>query len=158
MAGTDTSLGIAAHDSAALDAAHFTQAFYDWYAAQGQNLERAVAQKPAVFAPELLRDLRIDIAAQAKSPDEIVGLEYDPFTASQDPCNPYKAGSVTRRADTLLVAISGTCDTTRPALFAELRRNGAAWQFVDLRHVGEAGSLLGELAQLREERTGRNRR
>ena len=148
----DTSLGVAASDSEAVAAARFTQAFYDWYAAHNQNLDTAIAKKPTVFAPQLLEELRADLAASAKSPDEVVGLDWDPFTNTQDPCNPYSVGRVTRRADTLLIAVSGSCDIAQPAVLAELRRSGSDWQFVDLRHVGEAGSLLGDLAKLREER------
>jgi hypothetical protein len=39
----DTSVGAVASDSAAVSAAHFTQAFYDWYAAHNQNLDTGMS-------------------------------------------------------------------------------------------------------------------
>jgi len=163
--GEDTTLGTVANDSLAGAAAQFTQTFYDWYHEHNDRFDRAIAERPSVFAPELLKALRDDLAASANSPNEIVGLDWDPFTASQDPCDPYKVDRTTHRGDTVLVAVKGTCTDMAPRpgpdVIAKLTRAGPTWVFVDFRHAGDAGTLLGDLANLRAGRdsaTGRARR
>jgi hypothetical protein len=147
-----------APDSSTLSAARFAQAFYDWYARQGERFEAAVRDSPAVFAPVLLQAMRADIEAQARDSQEIVGLDWDPFLATQDPCNPYRVGSSTRRGDTILVSVKGACpgmerpDT--PDVVAEVGQVEGRWVFLDFRHVADSGSLLRDLAELRQSREG----
>src|SRR5512146_990329 len=64
----------------------FVQEFYDWYVT---ILERRDApawqithrERGRSFSPLLAKALDEDEAAAAKSPDEIVGLDFDPFLA-----------------------------------------------------------------------------
>ncbi len=151
-----TSSEIRVTDSAAKSAAVFTQAFYEWYRRHNDRLETAIAEQPALFGPELLAALRADIEAQAKSPGEIVGLDWDPFTASQDPCDPYRVDRITRRGDTIVVAVRGMCTDAAPrpgpAVFAELHHTASGWVFVNFREPGDTNSLLDHLALLRRER------
>ena len=153
----DSTLGAPAADSEARSAVLFAQAFYDWYARHGDEYEVAVRDSPSFFAPTLLEAMRTDIAAQARSPGEIVGLDWDPFLATQDPCDPYRVGRATRRGDTILLAVKGMCTDmqprARPSVIAELGRSKGRWVFLDFRHVGDAGSLLQDLAALRQGRT-----
>jgi hypothetical protein len=155
-ASADTSLEAVTTDSLAQSAAHFTQAFYDWYAQHNDQLELAVAERPEVFAPALLTALQTDIEAQAKHPGELVGLDWDPFTASQDPCDPYQVEHVTRRGDTILVALKGRCTDAAPRsgpdVVAEVLRSPAGWVFANLRDPRHPGDLLADLANLREAR------
>ena len=147
---------MAAADSAAQSAAQFTQAFYDWYRRHADRFETAIRDKPAVFAPELLTAMRADIQAQARSPDYIVGLDWDPFLATQDPCEPYRVGQVTRRGDTILVAVKGMCTDMEPRegpdVIAEVGGSAAHWVFLNFRHVRDRGSLLQDLSDLRQAR------
>ena len=155
-AAVEASLGTLARDSVAQDAAQFTQAFYDWYAVHETNLDTAVKLRPEVFGPELLRALRGDIAASSHSPNEVVGLDWDPLTGSQDPCLPMKVDVVTRRGDTLLVAMRGMCTDAEPRstpdALPELLHTRSGWVFVDIRHGSDTGSLLHDLAQFQRER------
>ena len=162
--GEDATLGTVANDSLARAAAQFTQAFYDWYHEHDDRFDRAIAERPSAFAPELLKALRDDLAASAKSPSEIVGLDWDPFTASQDPCDPYEVDRTTRRGDTVLVAVKRACAAAAlhpgPDIIAKLTHAGPTWVFVDFRHAGDTGTLLRDLATLRAGRdsaTGRAR-
>ncbi len=152
----DSSLGVPASDSASRSAARFAQEFYDWYAHQGENAAAALRDRPALFAPVLLAALRGDVAASAKNPDEVVGLDWDPFLNTQDPCNPYRVGQVTRRGDTILVAVKGQCPDTAPHagpdVIAELGQVSGGWAFLDFRHAADRGSLLQDLATLRQGR------
>ncbi len=150
-----------ATDSAAEAGAAFTQAFYDWYAEHHTSLEDAVRLRPEVFAPGLLRALQADIAAARRNPGEVVGLDWDPFTGSQDPCLPMKVDLVTRRADTLLVMMRGQCtdqpSRSSPDAIPELLPSGRGWTFVDIRHGADRGTLLQDLAQLRASRDSAGR-
>ncbi|HXY19349.1 MAG TPA: hypothetical protein VEH83_05080 [Gemmatimonadales bacterium] len=152
----DTTLGVAAPDSAAQAAARFVQAFYQWYERAGERYEVAVRDSPAYFAPALLGALRLDYAASQASPSEVVGLDWDPFLDTQDPCNPYQVTGTTRRGDTVLVAVNGMCTDrppqTQPDVLAEVRLVDKRWVFVDFRHVADAGSLVQDLQRLQEAR------
>src|SRR5579872_3330643 len=63
----------------------FVQAFYDWYLPVSQKQLKEPAsnlawrQKPAMFAPDLVRALKADADAQARAKGDIVGLDFDPF-------------------------------------------------------------------------------
>jgi len=156
-APADSTLGQLATDSAAQSAARFAQAFYDWYKAQGDRFEIALRERPQFFAPELLAAMKADLEAQVRNPNEVVGLDWDPFLATQDPCDPYRVGEVFRRGDTILVAVKGTCSDAAPRpgpdVIAELRNVQQRWNFVDFRHAEDRGSLVHDLADLRERRS-----
>ena len=149
----DTTLGTAAPDSAAQAAARFAQAFYAWYERTGERYRAVVSDSPALFAPALLAALRRDNAAQQATPDQVTGLDWDPFLDTQDPCVPYQVTGATRRGDTILVAVNGMCvdraPQSQPDVIAEVRFAGGRWVFADFRHVGSPGSLLEDLVRLR---------
>ena len=135
-------------------AATFAWAFYDWYVRHGTRSDSAIVARAALFAPQLLAALKTDFDAQAKDSQEVVGLDWDPFLNTQDPCALYRVGSSTRRANRALVPVFGNCgDTARPHVVAELERNGPSWLFVDFRHTADSGSLLHDLVELSK---GRN--
>jgi hypothetical protein len=77
----------------------FVQSFYDWYLpiVSGDNLhvarcDFAIKCRPELFDSTLLRALQNDAAAQAKSPEYIVGLDFDPFVDTNgDPAKHFKA-------------------------------------------------------------------
>lgn len=155
LPGEDTTLGTFSTDSVAHSAARFTQQFYAWYRQRNNRTDRAIAEGASFFSPDLLAALRADLAASARS-NEVVGLDWDPFTASQDMCDLYTVGRTTRRGDTVLVAVKGMCTDAAlkpgPDVIAELRRAGSGWVFVNFRYVSPARSLLADLDTLRRER------
>ena len=145
-------LGTPAPQPTADSATRFTQAFYDWYAGANTPFAAVVRDSGSLFDPELLAALRADDSASAANPGEIVGLESDPFTASQDPCPVYQAGEVRILGTHVLVSVSGNCDARRPAVIAELERSGPGWRFTNFRHASDTGSVLSDLEALRRER------
>jgi len=157
-AAADSTLGAPAADTAAASATRFAQAFYDWYRARGDEFEGAVRDSPAAFEPSLLQAIKADLEAQARSPDEVVGLDWDPILNTQDPCDPYRVQGTTRRGDTVLVSVQGTCADREPQVgpdvIAEIGRDGGRWVFLDFRHGGDAGSLRQDLLRLQEGRAG----
>lgn len=146
----------AAVSPAADSAAAFAQRFYDWYARDSMRFEATVRDSGAWFAPQLLSALRADIAASARNPGEVVGLDWDPFVASQDPCPGYRVGRPTERDGRVLVPVTGDCGQrpagTAPDVMAELVRQGPAWSFSNFRHGSDSGSVLSDLAELKRER------
>ncbi|MFI4971647.1 MAG: hypothetical protein ACHP7H_03110 [Hyphomicrobiales bacterium] len=148
-------MGTLSTDSVAHSAAQFTQQFYVWYRQRNDRMDRAIAEGGAFFSPGLLAALRADQAASARS-QEVVGLDWDPFTASQDMCDPYTVGRTTRRGDTVLVAVKGMCSDAAPKpgpdVIAELRRARTSWVFVNFRYLSPVRNLLADLDTLRRER------
>lgn len=141
--------GFAAGDTAAA----FTRDFYDWYIRHGTRSDSAIVERAGVFAPELLAALKADFDAQAADSDEVVGLDWDPFLNTQDPCSTYRVGSSNHAKPRALVPVFGTCgDTAHPQVVAELEVRDQGWRFVNFRHASDTGSLLSDLAELQRER------
>jgi Protein of unknown function (DUF3828) len=136
----------------------FVQSFYDWYKGKaGTNFEAALRDKRSAFDPELFKALQEDIQAQAKVPGEIVGLDFDPIVNSQDPCERYVVGSVTRKGDNYKVQVFGVCSgkkNAKPDVTAELATKDGQWQFTNFHYTYDSGpsSLLAILESPRKER------
>lgn len=79
----------------------FAEEFYSWYVplAYGEDVPRAwefaAKRRKSSFSSELVRLIARDAAAQAKC-SEIVGLDFDPILATQDPAERYDLGPVIR--------------------------------------------------------------
>jgi len=152
----DTALGPTAIDSAAQAATAFVQAFYSWYATRANNLETAVTERPALFGSALLAALRLDLEASRANPGAMVGLTWDPLTGGQEPCDPYRVVRTARRGDTVLVDVRSACpeyaSRDMPDAVPLLLHVDSDWRIVDVRHGTDAGTLLADLARLRDAR------
>src|SRR5207244_1798701 len=98
--------------------------------------------------------LKQDLEESAKNPDEVVGLDFDPFLATQDPCERYEVGAATRKGKDFLVEIHGVCagkKHDKPDVIAELVPKGNSWVFANFRYPTERSDLLKVLKSLREE-------
>lgn len=79
----------------------FVQDFYDWYIPEMTNnvpapvSERVLKVKARSFSAELIRMLKADLEESKKVPDEIVGLDFDPFVNSQETPNHFVTGKCT---------------------------------------------------------------
>jgi len=138
----------------------FVQGFYAWYVKQSDrnnalsSVELALKDRPEVFSDALVRALREDIAASAESPDEIVGLDFDPFLNAQEVCEPYKVGKVAKRGDAYGVEVFGSCPDSgdhRPDVIAEVKTLNGKWIFVNFIYPGN-GNLVNVLKLLKKER------
>ena len=127
--GTAASGQSTASDSPAARA--FVESFYRWYVPiatsdlKGPAYVIALEQRPILFSTTLLTALRADADAQAKVTGEIVGLDFDPFLYSQDPCANFSTGTVTRRGSSYLVSVHAVSSGKRRArrgVLAEVRR------------------------------------
>ena len=150
----------AAVDSAAV-ARDAVSRFYAWYVPTSANtpLTDMLALKDARwrFAPELVKALRADSTASAKSPDEIVGLDMDPFLNSQDPCPRYAITGVRRAGADFLVDVHGTGGCGRrgaPDVSVRVAFDAKGPVFVNVvysrRRHDDLLSLLAQLAHERE--------
>lgn len=150
----------------------FVQAYYDWYVPKiNAALETAhktrkppardlgLGYKDGAFSAELIRALREDFDAQAKVRGEIVGLDFDPFLGSQDPCERYVAESVTPKGGSYWVEVFDICSgkkSDKPSVIPELQQRAGQWVFTNF-HYGKAAwsddvNLLSTLKTLKEER------
>jgi catechol 2,3-dioxygenase-like lactoylglutathione lyase family enzyme len=113
-----------------------------------------IAMLNARLVPSLRQALAADRDAARANDEEIVGLDFDPFVNSQDPCETYRAGGVFVRGDSLQVAIHATCDYGSP-LFPDavyiLVRGGADFLIADIQYPGNS-SLTQILKYLAEQR------
>jgi hypothetical protein len=146
--------------SLAASSRDFVQKFYDAYVPQA-HAERttpasqfAIDQMSASFDGDLLAALKEDAAAQAKSSDEVVGLDFDPFLNSQDPAERYEVGSATQAGTKYLVDVYAVMSGKRsqdPAVVAELVYENGHWLFVNFRYPGN-DDLLTVLRTLKADR------
>ncbi len=144
----------------------FVQTFYDWYVttalddSSGPAWNAALAWRPSAFAAPLLRALRADVTAQAKTRDAVVGLDWDPFLNAQDPCARYDVGRSVAANRVYRVEVHAVCDGRRhdmPDVVADVARRNGAWRFLNFDY-DDHRDLLSDLARLRAERTKRPRR
>jgi hypothetical protein len=149
-----------ADEAAQKRASEFAQKFYDWYVpiankeSKTPSSDQAIAKRGALFDPPLLRALKIDAEAARKSPGDIVGLDFDPFLASQDPDNKYVAGDVTESTGRYLVSVYGVRKGKRaakPDIVAELKPVKDTFVFTNFRY-GADGDLVAILKSLADER------
>ena len=119
------------------------QAFYNWYtprAAKPRGVDmvmRAATHGPLSFNPELVKWLRIDSTARARSKDDVNGLDGDPYFNAQDPCERYTVRSVRPDGSRFLVDVvgqGGCADHKNPDVIVVVSRAGARWivrEFLD---------------------------
>lgn len=139
----------------------FAQGFYSWYVPEALKTEEtpawsvALKYKRSAFSLALFRALKEDSDAQAKASGQIVGLDFDPFLNTQDPCDRYEVGTVTPQNARYRVDIYGVCSGKRnekPDVVAEVARRDGSWAFTNFLYPAIHRDLLGTLRTLREER------
>jgi hypothetical protein len=120
-------------DPAALS---FVASFYEWFAAPraagggDRMFVRVLEERAASLDTPLLAALREDRAAAERSPGELVGLEFEPFTANQDPCEAYSVGEASKAAGRIRVPIFSVCSGHRldaPSVTVEVEMREARW-------------------------------
>jgi hypothetical protein len=141
----------------------FVQTFYDWYLKKckgGGDYTYILKHRRNVLSQPLLRGLDEDAAAAAKSPHEIVGLEFDPIVYGQDFAEKYIAGRVKRRGDRFTVEVFTVWNGKKsegPSVSPELAKVKGQWVFTNFHYAVDKpnpndDNLLSVLKGLREER------
>lgn len=152
-------------DAQAQSAKAFVQGFYDWYTGEMQKNQYDSVPDPLTdkrwsFSAAIVTAMRADEAAQAKTPDDVVGIDFDPYLNAQDTCFPYKAGKVTASGSQYRVEMfDSSCSESHPdipTVIAVVQKKGSSWEFVNFLYPGEPGQadsdLLSVLKQLAKER------
>ena len=138
----------------------FVKKFYDWYVPialkplKEDSSNVAIAKRGALFDPPLLKALKADAEAQAKTPDDLVGLDFDPFLAAQDPDDKYIVGGVTEKDGLYLVDVYGVRTGKRgakPSVVAALKPTKDTFVFTNFLY-GADGDLVAVLKQLADDR------
>ena len=146
----------ARHDSVTTGAAAALQSFYDAYLpAFEQGRSRAfLDDTTTLISPALRQALIADYQASAADSSEVVGLDFDPFLNSQDPCNSYRVGADSSVGAQHLVPVRAVCpsDTTLAAI-GVLERSATGWTLIDLKYPSDTSTLQGVLARLAKDRT-----
>lgn len=137
--------GETARDETEKSCRDFVQGFYDWYVPIALKegplaaSDRSIKEKSHAFSNDLIRALVRDSEAQEKVPNEIVGLDFDPFLNSQDPSTRYVVKKIKVSDERCFVEMVGASsgDQTIEALVTpELIRRNGQWIFVNF-HYGE---------------------
>ena len=140
--------------------ATFVQGFYNWYLSlefkekKVSSCVLALREKGPFFSAQLKKALLEDDAAAAKNPDEIVGLDFDPFLNSQETEKSYKVGDIARKGKTFWVnvhAVHSGSAKKKPEVIAEVAQVNGRWVFVNF-HSPTGPDLLQTLKQLAKER------
>jgi len=143
----------------------FVQGFYDWYIAKSNApvaknsspLEIALKTRSDVLSSDLSKQLKRDVAASARSPGEIVGLDFDPILNTQSEVQRYKVEKVTKKGNSFLVDVydfSGGKKNAAPDVQPELIQAKGKWQFVNFHYKvdNKNDDLLHILKTLRDDR------
>jgi len=138
----------------------FAQEFYTWYGAishKNSKLapdQRATKEKAQLFSAQLIAALREDYQASSKHPEEIVGLDWDPFLSSQDIDDRYGVGAIKKKGQNYLVEVYGVSGGKRnpePNVSAEVAQREGHLIFVNFLSP-HGGDLLSDLKKLKESR------
>jgi len=135
----------------------FVQSFYDWYVPRILNSASTYEQvlngkASSSFSTSLLRQLRVDYAAAKANPNEVVGLDFDPFLNSQDPSETFKVTQVKVAGVKCSAEVRGIAGgVSDEEVHPELMLVNGGWQFVNFRYQQNT-DLLSMLKTLREQR------
>jgi hypothetical protein len=142
------------------DAKRFVERFLATYNNQfDQDEERTADWDPvravaSFLTPQLARALAEDRAAAEANTEEIVGLDFDPFSNSQDPCDTYRTGRAAQWGDSVIVEILGDCHGQIPLIpdaVYLLVRIGNDFAIADIAYP-QGASLMRILQYLAEQR------
>jgi hypothetical protein len=149
----------------------FVQKFYDWYGALDAAHEPGsktpspyiltLKHKPSYLQNTLLNALIADDLAQEKA-NEIVGLDFDPFTNAQDTRSGYQTGTVVQKGiyyfidvhDIKSGLVRNAVLSAPLVLTAEITKINGQWEFFNFIYPKEDGgyNLLDILKSLKNDR------
>lgn len=144
----------------------FVQSFYDWYVvktkqgADVRGMETALKQKKQLFDTSLYKALSDDEAASAKSPGEIVGLDFDPFVSSNGSvADKYVARLAAKKGSLFRVPVFEITNgkiSAKPVLEAEVTPKNGGYVFSNFHYrqtdIPENNDLVKVLGALRKSR------
>ncbi|MGA9853198.1 MAG: hypothetical protein WBR15_09735 [Gammaproteobacteria bacterium] len=146
-------------ETAAEEVRDFVQAFYGWYVPEALKAQEepawnvALKYKSGAFSRELYHALNEDAEAQAKTSGVIVGLDFDPFLNTQEPCRRYEVGKIASQKSSYRIDIFGVCSGKRnekPDVVAEVAHGNGNLVFTNFVYPAIHSDLLNTLKILRK--------
>jgi hypothetical protein len=141
-------LQAAGPDAAAAAAA--VSALYKAHFAKGQRWDITFERERARFAAPLLKLLDEDAAAQKATPAEVVGLDHDPLTYSQEEAERYSVGKPRVERGEALVPVELRTGESRSTLTIRLIGVEGRWLISNI-HDSQ-GDLVATLKKLKADR------
>lgn len=123
---------------------------YKGHFSRSQRWDLTLKRERARFTASLLRMLDEDMAAQAATPNEVVGLDYDPLTNSQEAMDSYKVGAARLEEGKALVPVELHIGQFRSTLTIHLASVDGRWRVSNIQD--EEGDLVTTLKALKAER------
>jgi hypothetical protein len=123
---------------------------YKGHFSGSQRFDLTLKRERARFAPTLLRMLDEDRAAAAATPDEVVGLDHDPLTNSQEEMESYKVGTARLEKGEALVPVELKLGKSLSTLTIHLVSIEGRWQISNIQD--EQGDLVATLKALKAAR------
>lgn len=146
-----------AQQQSALDSpGAFVQRFYNSYVQrEAPRWGRTVQIRRGLFEPSLSAALQTEAAAQAKTPGEVAGLDFDPFLGSQDPGKTFAVRGVTDLADGARVEVQDLAFPGKPMVLVEVAPRGGSWVITNIRYPRTSSDLLSLLKTAKQNRQRR---
>jgi hypothetical protein len=141
-------LPLHADDGAA--AGQVVTSLYKTHFAGKQRFDLTLKRERGRFAAPLLKLLDEDSAAQAATPGEVVGLDYDPLTSSQEEAESYRVGSPRLEKGEALVPVEIQVGKTRSTLTIHLVSLDGHFRVSNIQD--QNGDLVSTLKKLKAER------
>jgi hypothetical protein len=145
---------------------NFVQQFYTWYLGRnalidksrsaGPSWDDVLKLRPEVLSPGLLSLLKDDLAASRANSEEVVGLDWDPFLATQDPSAKFEVDSVSMKNSHCYAVVNGIeHGKKQETVVPELTAASDTWVFVNFHYNDQPPqdeNLIATLKQLRDQR------
>jgi hypothetical protein len=137
-----------AADTAA--AGEVVSALYKSHFSLEQRWDLTIKRERARFAAPLMKLLDEDMAASEATPGEIVGLDYNPLTSSQEEADGYKVGTPRLEKGEAVVPVEVRIGKDRSTLTIRLVSVEGRWRISNIRDRN--GDLVTMLRKLKAER------
>lgn len=141
-------LPLQAADGTAAEAV--VRSLYKAHFSKSQRWDLTLKGERARFASPLLKMLDEDMAATAANPDEVVGLDGDPLTNSQEAMDSYKVGTARLEKGEALVPVELQLGQSRSTLTIHLVSIQGRWLVSNIQD--EEGDLVTTLKALKADR------
>jgi hypothetical protein len=123
---------------------------YKTHFAKSQRWDITLEAERRRFAAPLLKQLDEDLAAQEATPGEVVGLDFDPLTYSQEEAESYRVGAPRLEKGEALVPVEIQVGASRSALTFRLIAVEGRWRISNIH--SKDGDLSATLKKLKAER------
>lgn len=129
-----------------VDPSAVVDTLYRDHFAHEQNWETSLERNRAVFAPALLEKIDRVNRLQEATPDEIVGIDFNPFTNAQEEATGYRVTGTTREGKDAIVTVAVRFEATPVRVRVRLTPSGSGWLVANLLY--DEGNLVAILDEL----------